>query len=154
MSRTRVLPAPIIPSRVVATTTGDIKVGETTYKFPILDGGLGQVLTTNGVGNLTWQVAGALQSGLTPKDVFADYSIVTGDNFIRYRGTSPGTITLPQCSTRGGLQLIIQNRSTVPCTVVVYAGDTFDGDETPLVLDSRPASASLICDGLDTWLLI
>jgi hypothetical protein len=154
MSKTRKLPDPIIPKRGVVAPSGDITIGETTYKFPVLDGGLGQVLTTTGRGELVWQSPSASTATLTPKDIFTDYTISVEDNFIRYRGDAPGTITLPKCSTLGGMQLIIQNCSVAPCTIIQHDGDTFDGDYDPLVLDDKPQSASLVCDGLDTWLLV
>lgn len=164
---TRKLPDPIIVGQrtgTVTAPTGQITIGQTTYGFPTTDGQPGQVLVTSGTGQLTWQPAPAtsatfntpslFQSSISfkPTDVFSTYTVGVDDNFIRYRGVAPATITLPSAATVR--QLIIESQSDVVVTIKADGADTIDGDTGVITLDARFAAASMMSDGLGNWLLI
>lgn len=164
---TRTLPDPIIVgSRGVTAPTGQITIGQTTYGFPTVDGQAGQVLVTSGTGQLTWQAAPATSSSFNtpvliqssfsfkPTDVFSDYTVAINESFIRYRGTTNATITLPAGTANAGRQLLIENQSDFVVTVKATDADMIDGDPDSISLDARFASASMISDGLGNWLLI
>lgn len=154
---TRRLPDPIILNNSLKSTTGRITIGQTTYQFPVEDGGAGQVLTTTGANQLLWQTAsGGGSSALNPKNVSTNYTAIPVDNFIRYTGAAAGTVTLFSNVSNPGRTFIVENQSTAGAatTVAPAAGDTIDGDSQPVLLDARYDSVYLVSDGLGNWLTV
>lgn len=141
------LPQPIL---IGISPSGSLKVGNTTYQFPAIDGLPGQVLKTAGDGTLTWVTQ---VSTFSVRDITTSYLAVSDDSFIRYIGIVNGTITLADNVESAGRQLFIENISDYVVTIQPKNTDKISGDTTTIVL-SKYNCIYLVSDGLGNWLLI
>jgi len=137
------------------------------YTLPSADGSNGQVLTTDGAGNVSFQTpsSGAVASALTV--VTADHTITTGsetEQIVLVRvNSSTVTVDLPDAATAGsGYSLTIRNSSnpSTPTSVTVarQGTDVINVDATNGGLTTRSLGASTwqryMSDGSGTWYVI
>lgn len=171
----RRLPDPIIFNSQVesATTTlqnqnvviqaDELKINSVI--FPTNDGENTQVLSTNGNGVLYWSnnTGGGGSDFTSPvliesrfrykiKNINTPiYSISSNDTYVKYTGTSNGTIILPNIVSSESRQIYIENSTRFICNVISQNGNTIDSIYDPIVLDEFGNFVSLQSDGVSNW---
>jgi hypothetical protein len=111
--------------------------GSVTFTLPSSDGSSGEVLSTDGLGNLSWTAGGGGGGGgggtsVSVETKSSDYTVVSGDNAKVLIVTGSSLITLPPAATAGnGFTVTIKNNDA--SNTVKVSGDgseTIDGANT------------------------
>ena len=113
--------------------------------FPTSDGTSGQVITTDGNGNLSWSnQAGGGSGSWAEKD--ANYTLSPGDKIIVDTDTSAITLTLPANPTLGDEVTIIDGSSNASINNITINrnGRVIDGEAENLIIDVDGAASNLV----------
>lgn len=111
--------------------------------FPTSDGTYGQVITTDGNGNLSW-VTSATSNSWVEKS--ANYTASSGDKIIVNSTSSAITITLPANPTFGDEISIIDGSANAATNNITVDRNTrnIDGDAANMVLDVDGAAFNIV----------
>tara|TARA_B100000497_G_C7667259_1_gene402358 strand:+ start:711 stop:1403 length:693 start_codon:yes stop_codon:yes gene_type:complete len=114
-----------------------------TQSFPASDGTAGQVITTDGNGNLSW-VTSATSNSWVEKT--SDYTATSGDKIIVNSTSSAITITLPANPTFGDEISIIDGSSNAATNNITVDRNTrnIDGDSSDMILDVNGAAFNIV----------
>lgn len=131
----------------------DAVTTNTIWKLPDGDGSSGQILSTDGSGNLSWAAdAGSGSLGVTTKTT--TYTALTSDDII-LADTSGGawTLTLYTAVSNTGNKLTIKKTTsdTNALTIDGNASETIEG-KTSVFIDGQYDTLELISDG-SNWVL-
>ncbi|MBN2227853.1 MAG: hypothetical protein JW763_10885 [candidate division Zixibacteria bacterium] len=130
-----------------------IRFGNETsgYEFPTTDGTSGQVLATDGSGQMVWINNGTISC--VTKIVTTDYILTYNDYIIITSGTSDINIMLPSAVGNQGRIFIIKSNLTGAGTeVYASGGETLEGSTGSWGLSTRQ-SITVISDG-SNWLIL
>lgn len=127
----------------------DDMAADVTYKLPDADGSSGEVLKTDGSGNLSWGAdAGSGANTVTTKTT--TYTITTNDYLVLADASSAAfTLTLPTAVGNTGIIFVIKKIDSDFTEVVTIDGDgseTIDGSTTT-TLNTLGETLTIISDG-------
>ena len=111
--------------------------------FPVSDGTNGQVITTDGNGNLSWVTAATSNSWV---EKTADYTASSGDKIIVNSTSSAITITLPANPTFGDEISIIDGSANAGTNNITVDRNTrnIDGESSDMILDVDGAAFNIV----------
>jgi hypothetical protein len=144
---------------LLGSTSGSIGLrapasgSSTVYTLPADAGTNGQVLTTNGVGGLSWATAAG--AGFTLTNKTSNDSITTSESFITANAVSASfTLTLPSAVGISGKQLTFKklDSSSNAVTLVTTASQTIDGSLN-YALSGINQAVTVVSDG-SNWQVI
>ena len=139
----------VYAERLRITETGFVQI-HGAYTLPVADGTVGQVLTTDGSGAVTFADAGGGgASALTIEDKTSAYTVVTGDlGKVINCTTGTFTVTLTAAATLGsGFNVIIWNTGTG--VITVDPDGTEKINELLTLTLQKGEGVSIICTGTE-----
>ena len=110
--------------------------------FPNSDGSSGQLITTDGNGNLSWTFAGTANW----KERSSNYTAIPGDKIIVNSSSSAVTITLPINPILGDEVAIIDGSSNAASNNITVgrSGSNIDGEAEDLIIDVSGTATNLV----------
>lgn len=123
------------------------------YIFPLSDGAAGQVLTTDGLGLVTWEdPAGGGGGGVswTYERKSANFTAVAGYHYSIDTTGGAVTVTLPASGTAAAAIRFKRRAGNNAVTINRAGSDTIDG-ETSYTMNNQHQANELVDSGLGAW---
>ena len=139
-------------SNYVAIKASNTVASDVTWTLPAADGTSGQVLSTNGNGNLSW-ASGSTPVWTVTNNSAISYTATANDAFITSNNASAQTIDLPTAVGITGKIYAIKRLGALSNTVIdPNSSETIDGSAT-YTLSAQYASVIIISDG-SNWHIV
>ena len=128
-----------------------VVASDVTFILPGTDGTSGQVLNTDGAGNLGWTSSAALTRVVSTKT--SNYTLLTSDSIILADTTSGDlTLTLPSVVSASGRTFTVKRKTSDVNILKVTSASNIDG-ATDSFIDNQYDFISYFSDGTTYWTL-